>query len=98
MNKWEEPEIKISAPFITVCFVGLLLITILGALVYFSSTEPPDIGVDEGSAKSIMIEQLTGLNFPPDIAKHANVTFSGTSVTIDTEKLNVWLGKNWNSK
>ena len=101
MNKWDEPDVKGSALILAICFVGLFLLTVFGGLAYFASDEPPEIVEvvsDEGYAKSIMIEELTGITFPPGVAKWATVTFSGTSVSIETEELNVWLGKNWDSK
>lgn len=50
---------------------------------------------EEGEAKAIMIRAMTGYDFPPEIAKWANVNISGTTVSIETQSINLWDGKKW---
>lgn len=98
--RYEEPDCKGAAYIILTCFVGLFLVVAFGAWAFYK--EPETVIVErvtkEGQAKAIMIKELTGYEFPPEVAKWADVTFSGTSVAVDTEKLNIWLGRNWESK
>jgi len=87
-------------------YVGIiLLVFIIGFVVAYqvsiSEIDEPEnvvLTISEGQAKAVMIEQLTGQRFPPEIAQWAVVTFSGTSVEVETDKLNIWLGRNWESK
>ena len=98
----DNPDCRGAALVVLLCIIGLLLSTIFIARSYFREVEidPPVVThlVDAGVAKAYMIKELTGHEFPPEIARHAVISFSGTSVAVDTEKLNIWLGKNWESK
>jgi len=98
--RYEEPDTKGVALIILICFIGLFALTVFSGWTYFK--EPETVIVErvtkEGQAKAIMIKELTGHEFPPEVAKWAVISFSGTSVAVDTDKLNIWLGKNWESK
>lgn len=98
MNRYtEEPDTKGAALIILICFVGLFALTVFSGWAYFK--EPQEVIVEqiseEGVAKSHMIRELTGIEFPPEIAKWANITFSGTTVSIETHSINMWDGKEW---
>lgn len=107
-NNYAEPRIKRSDKIFTFFSPILLFIVLLFLIIYtfhlrgLASAEVEPIIIekisDEGVAKAQMIFELTGKEFPPEVAKWADITFSGSTVSIDTEKLNIWLGKNWESK
>lgn len=100
MNRYEEPDTKGAVVVITFCFIGLFLTVAFGAWAYFQEPEVVTVEVvsEEGQAKAHMIRELTGIEFPPEIAKWANISFSGTTVAIETHSINMWDGKNWESK
>ena len=93
----EEPDTKGAAVVIALCFIGLFLSVALSVWSYFK--EPETIIVEqvseEGAAKAHMIRELTGIEFPPEIAKWAVISFSGTTVSIETHSINLWDGKKW---
>ena len=95
--RYEEPNTKGVALALLLCFIGLFTITVFGSWTYFK--EPETIIVeqvsDEGAAKAYMIYELTGREIPPEIAKWANINFSGTTVSIETHSINLWDGKEW---
>lgn len=97
MNKYSEPDTKGAALIILICLIGLFAVTAFGAWAYFK--EPETIIVEqvseEGVAKAAMILELTGYDFPPEMAKWAVISFSGTSVAIETHSINLWDGKKW---
>lgn len=70
-------------------FLATLLLVATWAWAYFKL----EVGIEEGTAKAQMIERLTGIEFTPEVAKHATVTFTGTTVQIETHALNVWEGQ-----
>lgn len=101
----EEPDCRGAALIISVCFVGLLLSVAFVAWAYFKEEAPAppiiiEVVSEEGQAKAMMIEELTGLRFTPDVAKYATVTFSGTTVQIETHAINIWEGRHagWREK
>lgn len=96
-------ELSGAAFLLAFCTFGLLLAVAFGAWAYYKDKpigHPPVVEVvsEEGVAKATMIKELTGIEFPPEVARWANVNFTGTDVSIDTESFNVWLGKNWKEK
>lgn len=68
-------------------FIGVI-ITI--GLMVPQTTETVEPVVEEGVAKAMMIKELTGLEFPPEVAKWANINFSGTTVSVETHKIDIW--------
>ena len=97
--RYDEPDCKGTAFIILTCIVGLFAAIIFGAWCFFAEApQPPhivEIVSEEGTAKAVMIYELTGYEFPPEIAKWARVTFSGTSVQIETHAINLFDGKKW---
>ena len=96
-----EPDVKGAGLILVAVLFFLLIFTIaFGAWAFYKEGQPVIVEVvsEEGQAKAAMILQLTGIEFPPEVAKWATVSFSGTSVSIETSALNVWLGKNWKEK
>ena len=104
MRRFEEPDCRGAAYIIMTCLFGLLLAVAFGAWAYFhggpvSASQPQEVVIEvvseEGFAKAVMIFELTGYEFPPEIAKWAEVKFSGTSVQIETHAINLFDGKKW---
>ena len=97
--RYDEPDCKGDAFIILTCIVGLFAAIVFGAWCFFAEApQPPqivEVVSDEGQAKAVMIYELTGYEFPPDIAKWADVKFSGSTVSIDTHTINLWDGKQW---
>ena len=92
----EEPDCKGAALILALCFTGLLVTIAFGTWTYFRyDPVRVEIASEEGAAKAHMIRELTGLEFPPEIAKWANINFSGTTVSIETHSINLWDGKEW---
>jgi len=95
LRRYEEPDTKGAALIVLIVLIGLLALAVFNAWSYLN---PKETGMDEGQAKAIMIMELTGKEFPPEVARHAVVSFSGTSVAIETHSINLWDGKTWKSK
>ena len=95
-----------QSAYLAALFIGALVVVASFALLKFreapAQAEPVVVEVvsDEGMAKAMMIEELTGLRFTPDVAKWATITFSGTTVQIETHAINVWEGRHagWREK
>jgi len=96
-----EPDLKGAGAILIACLFALCFLVIaFGAWAYYKEEQPVVVEIvsEEGAAKAHMIKELTGLELPPEVAKWANVTFSGTSVAVDTDSLNIWLGRQWKEK
>jgi len=92
-----EPYMKNTVSIlIAILFFLILFTSAFGAWAYYRPLpEPIELVSEEGAAKAAMIKQLTGIEFPPEIAKWATITFSGTTVSIETQSINLWDGKKW---
>ena len=99
-----EPKIKGKDIILIVGIIGIMIAMLFGYYLQYS-TEPVVEKIvetviveqvsEEGEAKAIMIRAMTGYDFPPEVAKWANVNISGTTVSIETHSINLWDGKKW---
>lgn len=86
-----EPDVRGAVMVFIIIIIGLVIIMIVGTSLLaekYNTTE--EVVSPEGVAKAHMIKELTGYEFPPDVAKWANINFSGTTVSVETHKIDIW--------